>query len=416
MPPMVRIISNVAGVLIYLAFSMPNTYGQEHSFQTYMEGAVRIAETTGGPRFTEDLFTYELVLTLYQDEEIEESLLVGPYRFFMDENGAFFVEDAGSARIVVFNDEGHYSHSIGRMGAGPGEFASPTLQSVHQGVISVFDWRLRRLTHFQTDGSLVETISVPLDSPYMIPFYHETPDGSSVLINRMENVESFQEWIRVSVYDESQQVNWTKEFEKVKPWYRQINASPRGNITPRTLYHFGTSPLCTYDQLYGIIYTPGWEPYVDFYQPDGTHYQRYLSNIPYESTSRGDRQQVRQFLQERIESNSGRSKENFITELDNLELPDHKAFWTNIEVDDNGFLWMEVPTLNMYNLSSRAVGRYYRVFSSEGEYLGTTQRPFCYRSQIDNGHLLLISSDRESGEMELHVYMVHPAIEGLIYP
>ncbi len=109
---MERLISVIAGAVTFLALSVPTTFGQEHSFQTYMEGFVQIAETTGGPMFTEDLFTYELVLTLQQDEELEESLLVGPTEFYMDENGLFFVNDARDTRIVVFDDAGRSMRAI----------------------------------------------------------------------------------------------------------------------------------------------------------------------------------------------------------------------------------------------------------------------------------------------------------------
>ena len=73
-----------------------------HAFRVYTENGVTIAETVGGPKYSEELFKYEYLLTLKEDERVE-SLLFNPTGLDMDEMGSFYVHDTGNTRIAVFD-------------------------------------------------------------------------------------------------------------------------------------------------------------------------------------------------------------------------------------------------------------------------------------------------------------------------
>ena len=78
----------------------------EHVFRIYEEGSITIAETRGGPKYTGELFEYELVTEIREDPDRPESLLYNPDTIWIDESGTVFVSDYGNRRIVVFDQNG----------------------------------------------------------------------------------------------------------------------------------------------------------------------------------------------------------------------------------------------------------------------------------------------------------------------
>ena len=57
----------------------------------------------------------------------------------------------------------------------------------------------------------------------------------------------------------------------------------------------------------------------------------------------------------------------------------------------------------------------YRVFSPEGEYLGDTEW-IAAEATVSRGHLLSVQENEETGELDLIVYQIRPAVSGLKYP
>lgn len=80
--------------------------GQGHSFEVEEIDGVLTAVNRGGPKFSEELFVYEKVVELEQDESQPESLLNRPETFLFDEQGYYYVEDDGNTRIAVFDPTG----------------------------------------------------------------------------------------------------------------------------------------------------------------------------------------------------------------------------------------------------------------------------------------------------------------------
>ncbi len=56
------------------------------------------------------------------------------------------------------------------------------------------------------------------------------------------------------------------------------------------------------------------------------------------------------------------------------------------------------------------------VLNSEGEYLGTTTRPWQPATYIAQGRLYILEEDPETGEILPTVYRIEPAVPGLTYP
>lgn len=94
----------------------------------------------------------------------------------------------GSLReLLVFDERGAFVRSIGRTGAGPGEFRSITGPwTTDEGHIVAYDPALRRVSVFDVDGRLVHDVSVPAtalsDSARLIwQSFGVTSDGITLL-------------------------------------------------------------------------------------------------------------------------------------------------------------------------------------------------------------------------------------------
>ncbi|MFC1629166.1 hypothetical protein ACFL3H_08660 [Gemmatimonadota bacterium] len=103
--------------------------------------------------------------------------------------------------------------------------------------------------------------------------------------------------------------------------------------------------------------------------------------------------------------------------MDELTFPANKAFWSSAVLGTDGFFWASVPG---YNRNQSASGSRQRVFSPEGEYLGVTTFPDVpaanSTARADNGHLLIMYEDDETGAPMITVFRIRSAIRGLKYP
>ncbi|MFC1628285.1 6-bladed beta-propeller [Gemmatimonadota bacterium] len=201
---------------------------EEHHFQTIETDGVSVAVTTGGPRYAGDLFTYEEVLTIPQERVRKRALLSDPTVFTMDEDGFFYVVDAGNHRLVVFDPEGEFVRDFGEEGEEPGQFMTPILQSVEEGVVTIYDMQIDRVTRFTTDGALIDTIGVPM---FHFPF---TP------IPKKPTVSDY-----YRAQDEAEEFERTHLMQPVGLYERpgggwivpEVSFRPRGDALTRTIIY-----------------------------------------------------------------------------------------------------------------------------------------------------------------------------------
>jgi len=72
-----------------------------------------------------------------------------------------YVVDAGSSRVLVFDDQGRFLRAVGRKGQGPGEFARPTgLALTGDGGFAVADRDNNRIQLFGPDGVFARAVPV----------------------------------------------------------------------------------------------------------------------------------------------------------------------------------------------------------------------------------------------------------------
>ena len=381
-----------------------------HSFRIFEENGIQVAETTGGPKYSDPIFAYEEILTLEQDEEQEESLLYRPYIFMMDEEGMYYVADFGTNRIAVFDQSGKYSHSIGRQGQGPGEFRSVFLQSVNAGYVSVLDTHQQRISILTYDGSFVRHISFSGERLDLESRVYEGPNGTNILLRRIDHLEHrpkiISSW-RALVYSADGEILCEVETEPV----HTMTLSPTLEATTGGYYQ--GQPSAAYHSGKGVVMSTGTEPVLTWFNLKGEIIQSIRLNIPPEPVSPDERSTLIARLDQQIEEAQSPVMEAFRIEQKKIaEIPETKGYWCRLVVDDAGFIWAQKPY--PYYLDEYPEGSTFLIFSPEGEYLGITVLPTDWGT-ISRGHFLSIDSDEETGLPIPTVYRMHPTVSGLDY-
>ena len=64
---------------------------QTHQFKIIDRDGIIVATSTGGPKYSGELFSYEKVLALHQDPNNDESMLFRPHPFLIGPDGYFYV-------------------------------------------------------------------------------------------------------------------------------------------------------------------------------------------------------------------------------------------------------------------------------------------------------------------------------------
>ncbi|MFC1499781.1 6-bladed beta-propeller [Candidatus Zixiibacteriota bacterium] len=411
------------GVSVFLILSMIGCSGTgeistTHSFDSTVEEGVTIVKNTGGPKYDGELFEYEPMVTLQEDDR-EESLLFNPAGFIMDESGYFYVVDSGNRRIAVFDPDGRYSHAIGREGNGPGEFQLVRIESIKGDTLTTHDLMLQRISRFQTDGTLIDTnrlrsegMQISLSKCVMLPGDLQLQMGVQADPNEGMGANSM--LIQVSAIDASGDITWSIQTPYVHVMSR-IMVTIGGQEMPMPLFvPFGPVPWVTYHDRHGIVISPGNGPVLDVYSVDGNHRFHIDVAVQEELASDSELDNYRDYLREQMVNNEF-MKPMFEAQLAHLPNAAVKAPWRDIEVDDAGFFWLKYPTTMLGPSSMDSVATY-RVLSPQGEYLGVSTTPFGNLPRISHGMLLVSHMNPETDEQTLVAYAIRPIVRGLDYP
>lgn len=426
----------LAALLAVIA-SLTAAAQEGHRFTTEQVEGIPVAVTTGGAKFEGDLFTYEEVLTIPQVRVRKRALLSDPTVFTMDEEGSLFVVDAGNHRIAVFDREGRFVRGFGAEGEEIGEFMTPILQSVDEGVVTIYDMRIDRVTRFTTEGALIDTLGVPM---FHFPFtpIPERPSVSDVYraqneaeeferIHMMQPVGLFERpgggWVvpevsfrprgdaiaRAVVYDADLDTVAVMETGPVRSGTTVViraggrEGASAGNVLARERHQlpFAPLPAARYVPGRGIVLTTGEDPVLEWFDLDGTPLSRVRLDVrPAEITAADEEafetgwlralQEVageeRARRRSRPQNRPPRNRREMMEMMETISargrlesmkrymtLPRSRAFWDHLFVDGSGFIWLRVP--DEYHWGGGAVRHRYRILSPEGEFLGSTLTP-----------------------------------------
>jgi hypothetical protein len=403
-------------IIVLITACSSRETGIPHSFLIYEENGVTIAKTIGRPKYQEELFKYEEVLRLKQDARQPASLLSQPRSFIMDEAHAIYLVDNYSDRIVCFHPDGSYSHDIGRRGEGPGEFQNVNIMSISDGIVTVFDMRLYRTSLFRTDGTFIESISIPRNRFFMVGF-HLGPNGEKILLGQKD--EMGRDTYRYStaivhLLSAENDTIATLTTERVKLSYDFFIEEYRtGGLA---WIYFSGWPMSKYHKENGIYLTTGHDPSISIYSLSGLLKRVILIDIPPKPVADAERRAVQSYYEQRMQNaTDDRYREIAKQQLEHMEFCDPKSYWLGIHVEENGYIWASWPEhFWLYALGDLHEPTF-RLIDPDGVYLGDTKHPIEYGA-ITRGHVIAKLDNEDTGEIDIVVYRIIPAVEGLKYP
>ncbi len=385
-----------------------------HSFEVRVIEGVTTAINTGGPRFAEDLFSYEQVLTLKQDSSQPESLLNQPESMTMDERGFFYIQDFGNRRIAVFDSTGSFAYSIGGPGEGPGEFRAIWITELRDDVLTLYDFRLRRTSRFRLDGTLLETFMLP-NAPSGVTAMHPLSSGQWIVISAFNQIDGNirSNGIRFAALDAELDTVGIAETPLVPAMYLSHMVIAGQEVPFWWNMPFAAEPHVQYVPEYGVLLATGLEPVLRWHNLDGTLAREIRMDLPPSSVTPEERSAFVADLDRQIEEAEGRRENSLLSRKNGLVFPEAKALWSSVSVDSYGYIWLRVPESREEREASGG-GYEYHVLSPEGEYLGVTRRPSI--GQVVNGHLLWFVTDPDTDEELPTVWRLIPQVEGFRYP
>lgn len=406
----------LTGLLLYACGRTPEN--PTHVFQITDDGGVLTVVNSGGPRFAGELFRYEKILELEQDPEQPESLLATPESLTMDDRGFFYVQEMLDRCIAVFDSTGHYSHSIGRRGTGPGEFRWIEIIDIRGDTLILHDDIQRRTTRFLLDGTLLDVFTFPTTGPLAhpgdVPF--RTTEGLWLLFKRPTKVEADLRFAQVKIITLTAQLDTfgVIESSQVPTHFRSnISVGDKTGIMSSPI-PFNAWPDAEYVPGKGVLITTGEEPVLWWYRLDGTLLQKvFLDLVPRLVTSQEKNAYIAEISRQIEEADTELERSSGIAKKKDLIFPETKSFWGDVFVDDRGYIWLRM-TESSEERELAGGGRAYYVLSPEGEYLGRTRTPAI--GNAVRGCFLAILTDPETDERVPTVWRLIPAVESFIYP
>ncbi|MFC1545469.1 6-bladed beta-propeller [Gemmatimonadota bacterium] len=401
-------LSTLLGFFLGACVSNPRT-DSNHTFRVHEEDGVSIAETFGGPRFTDEIFSYVVACTLREDPDYEESLLFRPTSQYWTNGEQFFLADRGTNRIAVYDATGNYSHSFGRGGSGPGEFVSLSIQSLNDDVLSIWDTSMGRTTLYGTDGQLIDVLTAPLGNK--LDGYEVDSRGNQYCKYSVMNYEIGLEYQGQGVTVLAADGDTLAEIQT--PDVKTLYIYRYGTRATGSRLPYGGMPEIELTTDFQIVSSTGVQPLLHFFNPTGELIRIIQLDIKPETVTPQMQQRIESILRSRIdEAGTEINRARAIAQKEALVIPDEKAYWAEIFLDSDNYVWLRHPVnlLDRENIVER-----YRVLSPEGEYLGDTTSPARYGLVMHGLFLSNVVEDR-TGLRSYVVYRIQSAIEGWEYP
>ena len=410
-------ITGVLGLTVSLLFisSCSSSRDSSQSFEVITEEGVQTSITRGGPRYTQELFSYEYVLELYEGNN-EEAQLYRPGRFVRDEDGYYYVMDVGNNRIAVFSPEGMYVRQIGRKGSGPGEFRGGTIKYLHDGLLIVYDLIQQRTTRYRTDGELLDVTRLPARISMGMLAFARVESDCTIFAELGGNREGrIEMWVEFGGINADGDTLWAGQTDACEVGMME-SVEFQGQAFPQPrLYQLASAPTAKYHPVIGLVVSDGIRSQLEIYNEIGAVVRRVRLVLQPEPVTSEEQDWVRAQFEENLESTPEAFKPMLLKTIQNLKFAEIKGFWDQILLDDQGWIWLRIPEPTKLTESLDA-GPKYRVISPIGEYLGDTRLPKGSRVTLSGGYLMANEGDLNGEGVRLVVYQLRSAVPGFRFP
>ncbi len=383
-----------------------------HTFRVFTENGVTIAENEGAPKYPGDIFAYEKVLELRADPEVEGSMLLDPHHVTLDSDGNIYVVDEGDMSIVMFDSAGMFLRRFGREGYGPGEFRGIGLPHVSGGNLYALDRWQDRITRFRLGGELLDVLPLPSGqgpnlAMIMIEDVVLTEEDHRIITRRLigRGRTTGMMGYDVLILDAHNDSLWSISTPMLENSY----TTSYSTSISISLIPYGILPSIVFHPRFGIYVSDGENPVVYRYTIDGNRDLEIRFRLDRETVTAEERSAIHRSMDDDIAEAMDRNIEFARARREAVVIADQKPYWTNVVVDDGGFIWLLQS--ETFEETKEAGGSLFRVVSPGGEYLGDSRWPkSLHNASISHGCICFLMEE-ESGEMIPVVYRIRSIVD-----
>jgi len=268
-------------------------------------------------------------------------------------DGSIVIANAGTSELRLFDSRGRFLRTIGRAGAGPGEFRRIVwVQAVEPDTLLVVDSELRRVTAFDAAGDLLSVTSIAgIGVPW--PGDVRLADGSFILLTETGDV-----WQRIragnAVADRTDRntsvlIHYAPDgrlLDTIGRFPGFEEAVVKRNGRPATTYApWGRQIAWALDGDRVVLGTQQ-DPELRTFAPDGT----IAAILRWDAGDlRITDSDVERFidLQSAFVSADSSDREAIAARIRALPLPEARPAYGRLIVDDRGILWVSEPCVPM---------------------------------------------------------------------
>lgn len=152
-----RIISAALFLFVFILITAYGVQKSEWKGKIEREDGVIIVQNPKKPLYSEDVFDLQEELVIGGADEREEYMFSGIRSVDVSEDDKIYILDYKRAHVKVFDRDGKYVMTIGRLGQGPGELNRPMTISLNQKELMVHEFG--RFSLFSLDGEFLRHLS-----------------------------------------------------------------------------------------------------------------------------------------------------------------------------------------------------------------------------------------------------------------
>jgi hypothetical protein len=370
-------------IILFVFVLFTSCVKKNNTPRTEIINGVEHIYNTETPMNPDKTVTFEEEITIGKPDESGEIYLYQPSFFVVDKNNHVYVSDRSDQAIKVFDNIGNFTHTIGAKGEGPGEFQIlGSLAITPDERLVTLDFMSRRTSIFQKDGHFLSSF---IWKGAYIRLYLTT----NTTITMDENIYRPERKFFIKAFDlEGNEKISYGEFTPMQmktirrgegviavPIPVTVRSVFVGDIKNQLLYHCvnNTYNIEVYDSD-GKLFRKIERPYkpVPFTKEDGDKFISQFKDTP------------------------------VADEVKKVEMPDHKAIVTNMNIDDLGNLWVRT------NEDKEIDGKNciaYDIFNNKGEY---DTRVWCDITPgvFANGKMYKRATDEETDVITIKRYKI----------